>query len=187
MTVKKSITHLLGQHNDDQSVVWHELMPLVYDQLYSLASAQFKSERSNHTLQPTALVNETFERLLSSHAHIADRHHFFNLCCQIMRRILVDYARGVNSKKSGGDYQRVSLTRCGEGLENNQLNAIQLERLLTQLASLGVRQSAIADLHYFGGLNQDKIAENLSLSPSTVFRELRFLKAWLTMKMEQPV
>ncbi|WP_085296751.1 ECF-type sigma factor [Cognaticolwellia mytili] len=187
MNKKQSITHLLINASDKESEVWQQIMPLVYDQLHSLASAQFKSERSNHTLQPTALVNETFERLVDSKLTISDRKHFFNLCCQMMRRILVDYARGINSQKRGVESERFSLTLCNEELSSSQLNLIQLDQLLDKLQSLQLRQSQIAELHYFGGLNQSKIAEHLSISPATVFRELRFLKAWLNMQMDNGV
>jgi RNA polymerase sigma factor (TIGR02999 family) len=186
MNIKQSITQLLISTGDKKTEVWHQIMPLVYDQLHRLASAQFKSERSSHTLQPTALVNETFERLVDSQLTIADRKHFFNLCCQMMRRILVDYARGVKSQKRGADIERVSLTLGNEelNLNSSQLNLIELDRLLNQLQSLQLRQSQIAELHYFGGLNQEEIAEHLAISSSTVFRELRFLKSWINMQME---
>lgn len=187
MAVKQSVTSLLLKCKDSESEVWHEIMPLVYEQLHKLASVQFKSERANHTLQPTALVNETFERLVDSNLAIESQKHFFNLCCQMMRRILVDHARSANSQKKGAEYERVCLTLHSDELNNSQMNLIELDRLLNKLQSLQQRQSQIAELHYFGGLTHNKIAEHLSISPATVFRELRFLKAWLNVQLENAV
>lgn len=187
MNPRESVTKLFVEYQGEKSEVWHQIMPLVYEQLHQLASAQFRSERANHTLQPTALVNETFERLVGSELSIKDRKHFFNLCCQIMRRILVDHARAANSKKRGDNAEKVNLSFDSEEFDSKQLNLIELDRLLTKLQSLEERQSQIAELHYFGGLNHNKIADHLAISPATVFRELRFLKAWINTQMELSV
>lgn len=184
MNVERSVTQLLLECEGQESEIWHDIMPLVYDHLYHLASVQFKSERANHTLQPTALVNETYERLVSSGVSVSNQKHFFNLCCQIMRRILVDYARTNNAQKRGAEVEHVTLTQHLDTQNSNPINLIELDNLLTKLQSLQQRQSQIAELYFFGGLSQNKIAEFLDMSPSTVFRELRFLKAWLNMQLE---
>lgn len=171
-----------NEQNRDE--IWHKIMPLVYDQLHKLARQQFQSERANHTLQPTALIHEVFERIVDANISIENQKHFFNLCCQIMRRVLVDHARKNNSQKKGGEVQHLCILEQGENIRSNEINLVELDRLLNELHSLQQRQAQIAELYYFGGLAQDKIAQQLDVSPRTVFRELRFIRAWLNMQLE---
>ncbi len=174
----KPITQLLHRWREGNQQALDELMPLVYDELRRLAGHYLKSERPSHTLQATALVNEAYIRLVDVDVPWKDRAHFFAVAARLLRRILVDHAKSHRRAKRGGQQIRVTL---GEYLASSQpgKEIIALDDALKSLGEFDERKSQIVELHFFGGLTYDEMAEALSVSPTTVHRELRLAKAWL--------
>lgn len=179
------ITALLRDWVDGDEQSLNDLTPLVYDQLHSIAARIFRSERSDHTLQTTALVHEAYARLIDVDVEWKDRSHFFALAARMMRRILVDHANARAAAKRGGDARRLPLEdvivvspELGEEL-------LSLHEALEQLAERDKRKAEILELHYFGGLTYEEMGEVLKLSNSTLDREIRFAKAWLRAKLDE--
>ena len=159
-------------------------MPLVYDELRRMAHRYMNRERPGHTLQTSALVHEAFLRLVDQRdAHWQNRAHFFAIAAQMMRRILVDYARGRNYKKRGGDAPRVELEEAMIVSQQRAAEVIALDDALKGLAEFDVRKSQIVELRFFAGLSIDETAEVLSVSPATVMRDWTLAKAWLKKEM----
>jgi RNA polymerase sigma-70 factor, ECF subfamily len=176
---KKQVTQLLDKwrHGDESAV--NELMPLLYDELRALAARQMSAERGSHTLQATALVNEAYLRLAGVDVPYQDRKHFFSVAARTMRRVLVDHAKTRNRKKRGGKQARVTLE---EGLVMSPepgADVAALDEALSRLEAEDARKAKVIELHFFGGLTYDEVAEALEISPATVHRELRMAKAWL--------
>jgi RNA polymerase sigma factor (TIGR02999 family) len=162
------------------------LLPLVYGELRAIAAAQMRSERSDHTLQPTALVHELFLRLEQGRP-VAwnDRRHFFRLAAQAMRRLLVDFARRRLAERRGGEFARVTLGHADEAASNQRPEEIvAMDAALAQLAALDPRQAEVVELRVFSGMTMDEIAAALDLSLSTVEREWRAARAWLRRELE---
>jgi RNA polymerase sigma-70 factor (ECF subfamily) len=181
----KDITQLLVDWRNGDKAAVDRLMPLVYDELRRLASNFFRRERFNHTLQPTALVNEAYLHLVGrSEVSWQNRAHFFGAAAQLMRHILIDHARTHNAAKRGGGEIRVSLKEELVATEQREVDLIALDSALDQLASLDEQQSRIVELRYFGGLSIDETAEVLAISPATVKREWSTAKAWLYREMK---
>jgi RNA polymerase sigma factor (TIGR02999 family) len=176
-TFSHEITQLLHDWRKGSDAARDRLMPLVYDQLRSLAARHMRGERSDHTLQATALVNEAFLRLVESEVDWHDRVHFFSLASRLIRHILVDYARRRLRARRGGDASRVTLT---DALAVGQpCELLALHEALERLAANDARKVEVLELHLFGGLEQEEIAEALGISATTVYRELRFAKAFV--------
>jgi RNA polymerase sigma factor (TIGR02999 family) len=156
------------------------LLPLVYQQLRRSAAAYLRRERVDHTLQPTALVHEAYLKLVGQdRAAWQNRGHFFGIAAQMMRRILVDYARERQAAKRPGAGLRVALDdRIGSVLPPD-VEVLLLEQALEELTALDQRQGQIVELRYFGGLSESEVAEVLSVSRSTVTREWQMARAWL--------
>jgi RNA polymerase sigma-70 factor (ECF subfamily) len=174
------ITRLLWQARDGDSQAEGDLAGLVYKELHRIAERLMRSERTDHTLQPTALVNEAYVRLLAgSDTDWKCRAHFFGVAAQIMRRILVDYARAHRSEKRGGKVRRVELEPWDMPLNENCDYLIAVNDALTRLAEWDPRQSRIVELRFFVGLSEEEIAEVLRVSARTVRREWRIARAWL--------
>lgn len=155
------------------------LVSEVYPELHRLAERRLRSEEPGHTLQATALIHEAFLRLVDADVQWTSRAHFFAVAAQVMRRILVDHAKARRRVKRGGGATRVSLD---EGLlvaPEREPDLLALDEALTQLQAQDERKAAAVELHYFGGLTYDEVAEVLGISPATVHRELRMAKAWL--------
>ena len=159
-------------------------MPLVYEELRQLAAVRMRSERSDHTLQPTALVHEAFTRLVESDVPWQDRGHFYAVAARTMRRVLVDHARGRSRAKRGGDVVRVSIEDAREDPAAPAFGIEVLDDALAALAAFDERKARIVDLHYFAGLTHPEIAAALELSPSTVDRDLRLARAWLRRELD---
>lgn len=173
------ITHLLLAWRNGESRALDELIPLVQSELHRIARAFMRGQRPGHTLQPTALVNEAFLRLVDSDkVNWQDRSHFFAVSAQLMRRILVDIARKKNSAKRGGDRVQVTLTDRAR-VADPDADIVVLDEALTRLAALSPRQSQIVELRYFGGLTEEQIAEALDLSIRTIRRDWSLARAWL--------
>jgi RNA polymerase sigma factor (TIGR02999 family) len=162
------------------------LMPVVYGQLHALASQFMRGERPNHTLSPTALVNEAYLKLIDAEVSWEDRSHFFNLAARMMRRILVDHAKSRNRGKRGGKAQRVNLDEIDSAGSGDAVTILEIDEGLDRLASQDARMAQIVELHYFGGLTYEEAAQTLSISPATVHRELRMAKAWLQNALAKP-
>jgi len=160
-----------------------EVMPLLYDELHKLARHHLGRERSDHTLQATALVHEAYMRLAGQRrVHWQNRKHFFGIASRVMRRILVDYARSRYAEKRGGYAVKVALDDVV--LTDERAKAlIALDEALSSLAVLDPQQSRIVELRFFGGLTIEQTAESIGVSPATVKRDLNVAKAWLHREM----
>jgi len=175
---------LIAWGNGDQAAL-EQLMPLVYSELHRLAHRHIKKERPGHTLQTSALLNEAFLRLVDQRdVHWQSRAQFFGIAAQMMRRILVDYARSRRYAKRGGNAQQVSFNE--ELLVSRQLSAdvLEVHEALKELASIDERKSKVVELKFFGGLSIEETAEVLGVSPGTVMRDWTLAKAWLRLAMK---
>jgi RNA polymerase sigma factor (TIGR02999 family) len=194
------ITQLLARWSAGDAAALESLMPLVYEQLRSLAQRHLRRERSNHTIQPTALVHEAFLRLPDQDKiKWQSREHFLNLASQLMRRILVDHARQRSAQKRGDGVTRVSLDELLDRLEPaGQTGAASLpatdgsgvdfeavDAALSRLEKLDPGQGKIVELRFFGGLTIDETARAVGLSPATVKREWALARAWLQRELTQ--
>ena len=172
-------TLLIAWGNGDRAAL-DQLMPLVYDELRRLAHRYLGHERAAHTLQTTALVNEVYLKLVNERAmQWQNRAHFFAVSAQLMRTILVDYARRRNYAKRGGGAQRVSFDEALAVSDEQTAELIALDDALCALAAFDERKSRVAELRFFGGLSVEETAEVVKVSPVTVMREWRLAKAWL--------
>jgi RNA polymerase sigma factor (TIGR02999 family) len=174
------VTHLLMAWSEGDQSALEMLTPLVHDELHRLAHHYMKGERSGHTLQTTALVNEAYVKLIDQRrVKFRNRAQFYALAGTLMRHILVDHARSRNYLKRGGGAQRLSLdkalTVCGDRDEG----LVALDAALNRLTAIDARKSKVVELRFFGGLSVEEIAEALDLSSVTVMREWRMAKAWL--------
>lgn len=174
-----NVTQILLDWRGGNQQALSQLMPLVYDELRRLAAYYMRKERSKHTLQPTALVNEAYLRLVDVKISWQDRAHFFAVAARLMRRLLVDHARANQRDKRGSDAPRVTLSDAVEVSVKPSLDLLALDEAMTRLAEFDRRKSEIVELHFFGGLNNDEVAEALGISRATVQRDLRLAKAWL--------
>ena len=155
-------------------------MPLVYEELRRLARRYMGRERSSHTLQTTALVNEAFLRLIdASNVQWQNRAHFFAISSQLMRRILVDYARAHNYVKRGGEATHVILEEAAFISAGQAPDLVALDDALQELAAIDARKSRVVELRFFGGLSVEETAEVLKVSPRTVMSDWSLAKAWL--------
>jgi len=180
------ITQLLLTWRSGNKAALDELMPLVYDELRRLARHYMRGQKVGHSLQATALVNEAYLRLIDSNqVEWQDRSHFFAVSAQLMRRVLVDFARKRNSLKRGGDQIQVTVDDDIEEPFGNQLNFIDLDEALKNLETFDERQSKIIELRYFAGLTETEIAETLGISVRTVRRDWRLARAWLYRKLKK--
>jgi RNA polymerase sigma-70 factor (ECF subfamily) len=170
---------LVAWSNGDKSAL-ERLIPLVHDELHRLAHRYMNRERPGHMLQTTALVNEAYLRLVdSSHVRWQNRAHFFAVSAQLMRRILVDFARSRNYLKRGGNAVQVSLDEALAILPEQDADLVALDEALNALAAIDERKSRVVELRFFGGLNIEETAEVLKVSPDTVMRDWRLAKVWL--------
>ena len=157
-----------------------ELLPLVYAELRRLAAGYLRRERPGHTLQPTALVNEAYLRLVDqTQVRWQNRAHFLGVAAQMMRRILVDHVRGQRAEKRGGEIQKLSLDENIDVSGERAADLVALDEALKRLAELDPQKSRIVELRFFGGLSVEETAEVLGVSAPTVKRQWRMAKAWL--------
>ncbi|HXI92692.1 MAG TPA: sigma-70 family RNA polymerase sigma factor [Blastocatellia bacterium] len=179
---------LVAWSNGDESAL-ERLIPLVHDELHRLAHRYMNQERPGHMLQTTALVNEAYLRLVdSSHVRWQNRAHFFAVSSQLMRRILVDFARSRNYLKRGGNAVQVSLDKVFAITPEQDPDVVALDEALNALAAIDERKSRVVELRFFGGLNIEETAEVLKVSPDTVMRDWRLAKVWLLRELsaEEP-
>ena len=176
----RDITALLHAWAEGDLGARDQLMPLVYDDLRRRAAACLRRERTAHTLQPTALVHETYLRLVDQkHPSWKNRAQFFAVSAEIMRRILVDYARARRAAKRSGRWSRVTLDPVLTEGRAPAIDVLDLDKALTKLAALDERKSQIAVLRFFAGLTVEETGEVLRLSSKTVEREWQAARAWL--------
>jgi RNA polymerase sigma-70 factor (ECF subfamily) len=181
---ERAVTSLLCELESGHREVAEDLFPLVYDDLRRLAARYLRRERAGHTLQPTALVHESFCRLVElDRTRWQDRAHFFAVAARAMRRILVEHARKRGAKKRGGMQRALSLGRIPDVPEERDRYLVALDEALLDLAAFDDRQSRIVELRFFGGLSIVETAEVLGLSHATVEREWALAKAWLYREM----
>lgn len=178
MSKPEPITVLLQQWQQGNTKVLDVLSPLVYQELHRIANHYMRGERKTHTLQPTALINEAFIKLLGSDVNWHDRKHFFAVAARQMRHILVDYARAKERKKRGADYKRVAYEEAIFPEKSND-SILELDDALHALKNIDQRKHDVVELYYFGGLEIKEIADHFELSSKTVQRELRMSEAWL--------
>jgi RNA polymerase sigma factor (TIGR02999 family) len=163
----------------DQSAIEH-LLPFVYPHLHEIAAAYLRRESGDHTLQPTALVNELYLRLMQQHkADWGDRAHFYTFAAKLMRRILVDHARAANADKRGGELPHIPLNDEIPWLSLNSVDVIDVHRALDELEQLDARKVRLVELRYFLGCTLAETAELLGVSTATAERDLRFVRLWL--------
>jgi RNA polymerase sigma factor (TIGR02999 family) len=175
-----AITEYLERWSDGDRDAFDALLPLVESELRRLARRSLRGERGHHTLQPTALVNEAWLRFEGERGmRWRDRGHFFAVAAQIMRFILVDYARRRRTGKRGGDFCRVSLSDALELPDGRIEGIIDIDTALTRLARADARKARVATLRLFAGATVEETAEALGVSAVTVMRDWRFARAWL--------
>jgi RNA polymerase sigma factor (TIGR02999 family) len=176
----QEITQLLLAWSDGDQAALEKLTPLVYAELRRLARGYMFGERPGHTLQTTALINEAYLRLIDwKNVRWQGRAHFFGVAAQVMRRILVDFARARHYAKRGGTAQQVSLDEAITIHEDRSAELIALDEALKSLAEIDPRKSQIVELRFFGGLSAKETAEALKVSLRTVEREWNSARAWL--------
>lgn len=179
------ITKLIRAGTAGDRGALEELLPLVYEEMRSLAHALFNRERDDHTLQPTALVHETYLRMVGqSDLDFENRLHFFGIAANLMRQILVNYANARNAEKRAGGKTIVQLDEAISFLATKNFDILDLHDALDRLAEADERQARVVELKFFCGLTIDEIAEVLSLSPATVKREWQTAKLWLYKRLD---
>lgn len=187
MSAKESeASRLLAAAQSGDASARARLTPLLYEQLRQLAQGQMRNERVSHTLQPTALVNEAFVRLLGGARLGADATvHFQAIAAATMRRVLIDHARRRNADKRGAGGDRVTLHEDAAVTPARDVDLLALEDALVRLAALDPRQAQIVELRFFGGLTADQIADQLSLSRRTVQDDWAMARAWLKRELSK--
>ncbi len=176
---------LVAWSNGDQEAL-DKLTPLVYQELHRLAEHYMKGERLGHILQTTALVNEVYLRLIDwKNVEWQDRAHFFGVSAQLMRHILVKFARNRLTAKRGGGGLQVSLSEAANMPSAQNLDLVALDDALNALAALDPRQSQVIEMRFFGGLSIEETAEALKVSPGTVRRDWSLAQAWLRRELKR--
>jgi len=178
------ITRLLREWSEGDAAALESLTPLVYGELRRIAQRLFGSESPGHTLQPTALVHEAYEKLIGVDTDWQDRTHFYALAARMMRRLLVNHANARKAAKRGGDALRVTLDESAVG-GNAEENLLDLDYALSKLAGFDERMARILELHYFGGLTHEQAARVVGVSEPTSRRDLRLARAWLRKYMSE--
>jgi RNA polymerase sigma factor (TIGR02999 family) len=178
------VTALLAAWRAGEQEALNQLMPLVYSELHRQAVRLFRSERAGHTLQPTAVVNEAFVRLSDAKVDWQDRAHFFALASRMMRRILLDHANRRLAQKRGGGEIQVTLDEGEVGGDRLDLRLLDLDKALDELAALDARKAELMEMKLFAGLTFEEMSEVTGLSTSTLDREIRFSRAWLTSRLQ---
>jgi RNA polymerase sigma factor (TIGR02999 family) len=173
------VTVLLKAMNRGDAAARDKLLPLVYRELHRLAAVYMRRERPEHTLQPTALINEAYLRLIDSNMDWQNREHFIGMAANVMRRVLVDYARACKADKRGGGLQRVEFEEGIAFCRERSDELIAVDDALAELKSVNPRQAQIVELRYFAGLSDEQLAAMLNMSTRTIQREWHSAKRWL--------
>lgn len=180
-----NITQLLHDWGEGDDRAFDELLPLIYSELHRRAAIYLRHERQNHTLQPTALVNEAYLKLVDqSNVRWENRMHFFAVAARAMREILIDHAKSRKREKRGGGAENLPLEEALlAAAEQSDVDLIALDEALTRLGEIDPQQVRIVELRYFCGLSLDETAETLGISRATVARDWTMAKAWLHREM----
>lgn len=182
----QEITRLLKAWTVGDEEALEKLTPLVYRQLHVIARRYMAGERSGHTLQTTALVNEAYLRLVNcKKVNWHDRAHFFAISAQLMRRILIDFARSRGYQKRGADAPHVALEEVPSVSNEPDVNLVALDDALKALSAIDERKSKVVELKFFGGLSVEETAEVLHVSTDTVVRDWRLAKIWLLRELSR--
>lgn len=186
MQPPEAITQLLVDWSQGDQAALEKLMPLVYGELRRLAGNFLRRERAGHTLQPTALVNEAYLRLIDQrNAKWQNRAQFYSIASKLMRRILLDHARAHQAAKRGGsNQQRLSITSAEQLVRQPKIDLLTLDEALEELATLDPQQERIVELRFFGGLSIKETGEVLGVGHATVERDWKMARAWLRKKLE---
>ena len=180
------VTQLLKAWSAGDEEALEKLTPLVYRQLHQIAQRYMAGERSGHMLQTTALVNEAYLRLVDcGKVNWQDRAHFFAVSAQLMRRILIDFARSRGYLKRGGAIAHISLEEIPSVCNEPDVNLVALDGALKALSAVDERKSKVVELKFFGGLNVEETAEILGISSDTVIRDWRLAKMWLLRELSR--
>jgi RNA polymerase sigma-70 factor, ECF subfamily len=174
------VTDLLIKFSNGKREAVDELLPLIYDELRRIAANYLRRERSDHTLQPTALVNEAYMKMIDiTQVSWQNKAHFIGVAANQMRRILVDHARQHNARKRGGEFHILTLNEEIDKADEQSADLIALDDALNELAKMDPVKAQIVELRYFGGLTTDETAEVLDVAPITIKRHWKMTKAWL--------
>ena len=186
MSTPTGVTQLLIDWSKGDQAALDQLMPLVYSELRRLATNYLRRERQGHTLQPTALVNEAYLKLVDQrNAKWQNRAQFFGISAQLMRRILVDHARQHRAAKRGGsEQQRLSITSAEKFAKQSEIDLLALNEALDELTKMDPQQARIVELKFFGGLSIEETAEILGIGHATVERDWKMARAWLRRQLE---
>lgn len=186
MTVEpvKEVTQLLAAWSNGDRSALERLLPLVENELHRLAHRYMRHERTDHTLQTTALVNEAYLKLIDQKVNWQNRAHFFGIAARIMRRLLIDHARQHNAVQRGGG-KTISLEEVAVVCDDRASELIALDEALTSLSQLDERKGQVVELRYFGGLSVEEIAAVLGVSGDTVTRDWRRAKAFLRRELSK--
>ena len=180
MSPPSEVTQLLLAWSDGDNSALEKLIPLVYDELRRLARRYMVRERSGHTLQTTALVNEAYLRMVDlKEVQWQNRAHFFAVSAQLMRHILVDFARSRGYKKRGGGTVQIPIDDALDVSTHEPSDLIALDDALNSLAEIDARKSKVVEMRFFGGLSVEETAHVLKISPETVMRDWKMAKVWL--------
>jgi len=180
MSESQEVTLLLSALTRGDDGAASKLIPVVYAELRRLAGSYMRRERVDHTLQATALVHEAYLKLIEQRsANWQNRAHFFGVAAQLMRRILIDHARGHSRQKRGGEQKKVSLDEAFIFSEKQADELLAVDDSLNRLAEIDPRQARVVELRFFGGLSVEEAAEVLGVSPKTIKRDWSVAKAWL--------
>ena len=176
---RSQTTRLLKAVHAGDHAAAERLLPLVYAELHRVANAYMRRERPDHTLQPTALINEAYLRLIQEDVDWNSREHFIGFAAHVMRRVLVDYARARNADQRGGKRERVEL-HDQLAISPERLDEVsQIDEALDRLAKLNARQAKVVELRYFGGLSIEQIGATLGIAPRSVKRDWALARIWL--------
>ncbi len=180
------VTQLLQAWSEGEPGALDRLVPLVYQELHRLAQTYMAHERPGHILQTTALVNEAYLRLVdTTQSNWRNRAHFFAACSNLMRRILVDWARSRQALKRGGEAQPLHLEEALVVVSEPGADLVALDDAVTALAVLDPRKAQVVEMRFFGGLSVEETAEVLKISPETVLRDWKFAKSWLRRELSK--
>ena len=181
----QDISFLLRAWRDGDQSAFEKLVPLVHDELHRLAHIYMTREPAGHTLQTTALVNEAYLRLIDTNqVEWRDRAHFFAISANLMRRILIDFARSCGYQKRGGDVKKVSFNEDMLPPDTPDPDLVKLDDALNDLARFDARKAKVVELKFFGGMDLDETAEVLKVSRETVKRDWRLAKVWLLRELK---
>ena len=178
------VTLLLRAMKGGDNSAADRLLPLVYNELHRLAKSYMRRERADHTLQPTALINEAYVRLAGANVDWQSRQHFIGVAANIMRRVLVDHARAHNAGIRGGGLQYVAIEEGGAVSPERSMDLLALDDALEKLEKLNPRQAKIVELRYFAGLSVEQVGGLLSISVRSVKRDWALARIWLLSELQ---